>query len=242
MADETTKSGSAPTSATAMTKPTSEPSSLVDSEAVARLCDDQWIAGAKVGYNFGAAQSHKGFKDCIDNRIAQRPRKPTAGAEQDADTLEQEAADWWADHISEFVEPNDETGSFNYHFDRALAAFSFSQNASLQAEVEKLKQDNHDMLWNLGGCEAIASGWSKPEGYSKELARPALDAVARLAKRAETAESALAEARGEIGKRDVLLRNLLANFDSEPVASEASYAVLDELFDEVRQLTGGGIE
>jgi Zn ribbon nucleic-acid-binding protein len=63
--------------------------------------------------------------------------------------------------------------------------------ASLRERIVELEKDNENLLWNLGGCDAIAAGWSKPFDYAKEAARPALDTVSRLTQRLESAEASL---------------------------------------------------
>ncbi len=37
------------------------------------------------------------------------------------------------------------------------------------------------LVWNLAGCDTIASGWGKPFDYDKKAALPALDTVSRMA-------------------------------------------------------------
>jgi hypothetical protein len=65
--------------------------------------------------------------------------------------------------------------------------------AAKDAEIENL-------VWNLAGCDTLAMGYAKPGDFSKELARPALHSVSRLAARAEKAESDLAAANAECNR------------------------------------------
>jgi hypothetical protein len=78
----------------------------------------------------------------------------------------------------------------------------------VKLERDRWQQEAHDLLWNLGGCDAIASGWSKPHDYSKELGRPALASVSRLAERAESSESQLVAVREQLKKTRRMLRRM----------------------------------
>lgn len=62
--------------------------------------------------------------------------------------------------------------------ERYLTAYAANATAKLRAERDKWMQESHDLTWNLAGCQTIADGG--PTEYSKELARPALDAVLKL--------------------------------------------------------------
>jgi hypothetical protein len=93
-----------------------------------------------------------------------------------------------------YFQHSDAQGDVSRAFADAVAEILASDYT---ANLEKWKQEAHDLLWNLAGCDAIASGWSKPREYSKDLARPALASVSRLAERAETAESELQQAKQE---------------------------------------------
>ena len=55
-----------------------------------------------------------------------------------------------------------------------IANSEAAATAELRAEVERL-------LWNLAGCDTIAAGYGKPFDYAKDIARPALDSVSRMA-------------------------------------------------------------
>jgi hypothetical protein len=55
------------------------------------------------------------------------------------------------------------------------------QAAEHGAEVAKLKAEVEVMAWNLGGCSTLALGYDLDKEFSKEMARPALWDVKKLA-------------------------------------------------------------
>lgn len=51
----------------------------------------------------------------------------------------------------------------------------------LQAELAALRADNENLLWNLAGCNTYAMGYGLETEHDSTLARPALDAVRKMA-------------------------------------------------------------
>ena len=74
--------------------------------------------------------------------------------------------------------------------------------ARVTAERDGYVSDIERFVWNLAGCDTIASGWGKPGDYAKSMALPALDSVSRMA-----ADHAALRARvAELEEREVTWR------------------------------------
>ena len=61
------------------------------------------------------------------------------------------------------------------------------------AERDSQRADIERLVWNLGGCDTIASGWGKPGDYNEEMALPALDSVSRMASERDALRARVAE-------------------------------------------------
>lgn len=65
--------------------------------------------------------------------------------------------------------------------------------ARVTAERDSQRADLERLVWNLGGCDTIASGWGKPGDYNKEMALPALGSVSRMASERDVLRARVAE-------------------------------------------------
>ena len=65
--------------------------------------------------------------------------------------------------------------------------------ARVTAERDSQRADIERLVWNLGGCDTIASGWGKPGDYNKEMALPALGSVSRMASERDALRARVAE-------------------------------------------------
>ena len=61
------------------------------------------------------------------------------------------------------------------------------------AERDGYRSDIERFVWNLAGCDTIASGWGKPGDYNEEMALPALDSVSRMASERDALRARVAE-------------------------------------------------
>jgi hypothetical protein len=71
------------------------------------------------------------------------------------------------------------------------------QRAIISATAN-LRRELEEAVWNLAGCDTIASGWGKPFDYDKSMARPALDTVSRLAADRDALRLEVAALRGAL--------------------------------------------
>lgn len=62
---------------------------------------------------------------------------------------------------------------------------------ALREERDRLLKENEVLIWNLGGCSTYALGYGIHEPHSKEMARPALEDVKRLAVKCDRYRKAL---------------------------------------------------
>ena len=69
--------------------------------------------------------------------------------------------------------------------------------ARVTAERDSQRADIERLVWNLGGCDTIASGWGKPGDYNKEMALPALGSVSRMASERDALRARVAEVEKE---------------------------------------------
>ena len=65
--------------------------------------------------------------------------------------------------------------------------------ARVTAERDGYRSDIERFVWNLAGCDTIASGWGKPGDYNKEMALPALGSVSRMASERDALRARVAE-------------------------------------------------
>lgn len=73
----------------------------------------------------------------------------------------------------------------------AANGLMLKENAAAKAEIENLRADIDNMLWNLAGCSTFALGYGVDEPFAEESARPALLDVLKLAKREKHLREAL---------------------------------------------------
>ncbi len=67
---------------------------------------------------------------------------------------------------------------------RSLETFNINackRGDDLERELAEAKTEIENLVWNLAGCDTLAMGYAKPGDFSKELARPALYSVSKLA-------------------------------------------------------------
>lgn len=83
-----------------------------------------------------------------------------------------------------------------------------------ERERDELRAEAETLLWNLAGCDTIASGHSKPGEFNTDMARPALHSVSKLRQERD-------ELRAEIVR---LERNLYTGDDDEKQALRAALA------------------
>lgn len=75
--------------------------------------------------------------------------------------------------------------------DRDFIAHSKQDIESLLGEVERLQADNENLAWNLAGCDTYALGYGLEGEHAKELARPALNSVRKMAEESQRYRTAL---------------------------------------------------
>lgn len=62
---------------------------------------------------------------------------------------------------------------------------------SLLDDWERMSKDIENLIWNLAGCSTFALGYGLDEPYAKDMARPALEDVRKLALREKQMREAL---------------------------------------------------
>ena len=67
------------------------------------------------------------------------------------------------------------------------------------AERDGYRSDIERFVWNLAGCDTIASGWGKPGDYNEEMALPALDSVSRMASERDALRARVADLQQQLG-------------------------------------------
>ena len=108
------------------------------------------------------------------------------------------------ERIKEIRERLDENGMAHpdliYHGShRKDIEFLVAELEAKEAEINRLKADIENMAWNLGGCSTYALGYGLDEGHAKELARPALEDVLKLALKYRASRQALDKIVHELG-------------------------------------------
>ena len=99
---------------------------------------------------------------------------------------------------------------------------------ALEKEVERLIKDNEVLIWNLGGCSTYALGYGLDESHDKEMARPALEDVKKLALRERSLHSDIVRLReglekmGFVGASIVRCKDCQRNMDIREEAHSSS--------------------
>ena len=95
--------------------------------------------------------------------------------------------------------------------------------ARVTAERDSQRADIERLVWNLGGCDTIASGWGKPGDYNEEMALPALDSVSRMA----SERDALRAQKAELEKEAMILRGTVEAVTTQRQQAEQRKAELE---------------
>ena len=99
------------------------------------------------------------------------------------------------------------------------------------AERDGYRSDIERFVWNLAGCDTIASGWGKPGDYNEEMALPALDSVSRMASERDALRARVAE----LDKEAMILRGTVEAVTTQLQQAEQRnaelVAALEELYE-----------
>lgn len=70
--------------------------------------------------------------------------------------------------------------TFDKIYDTALTAIDQS-TAAMRDELERVKGEAENLLWNLAGCDTYAMGYGLDSDHDKSAARPALESCRKMA-------------------------------------------------------------
>ena len=81
------------------------------------------------------------------------------------------------------------------------------------AERDGYRSDIERFVWNLAGCDTIASGWGKPGDYNEEMALPALDSVSRMASERDALRARVADLQQQLDNLESNCRDLRVAYE-----------------------------
>lgn len=103
-----------------------------------------------------------------------------------------------------------------------------------KAGYDNAKKEIENLTWNLAGCDCYANGWADPvEGHAKELERPALISVRKMALQKKELETKLQAAQDTIEKEQAARNDYKMRFEramerAQAAEERAEYAEKNE--------------
>lgn len=153
-----------------------------------------------------------------------------------AEFVVQTAKDRMARMLTAFARSHAERVKVELETKKQVEAALIGRSIHDSSRIKELEKENNDLLWNLAGCACLATGATKPGDYSKELARPALDSVSKLAERANKAERERDSLRAQLAAAERVIEAY--NHVSQNILDSARYDRLAAAKHELATLKG----